>query len=65
MNIPLWTRKPTKEICINQEVYHSALDCIVKVRNIRVDSKGEPLFTLETISGELYVARFCEIAEVW
>lgn len=59
-----WYQKPTKEISINQEVYSICLDCIVKIKNIRVDSLGSPLFTLEDSRKELFVSRFCEILEI-
>jgi hypothetical protein len=40
-------RKPTKEISVDQDVYSVVFDCIMKVKNIRVDSSGSPIFTLE------------------
>ena len=58
-------RKPTKEITINQLVYSGIFDCVMKVKNIRVDSSGAPIFTLEDYRKELSVARFCEIMEIY
>jgi hypothetical protein len=58
-------QKPTKEIAVNQDVYSVIFDCIMKIKNIRVDSSGEPIFTLEDYRKELSVARFCEIMEIY
>lgn len=63
-----WYRKPTKEIVIGQEIYHTVTDTQMFVRNIRVDSNGRPLFTLEYWNrkcSELIVARFEEIKEIF
>jgi hypothetical protein len=58
-------RKPTKEIVINQLVYSKLFECIVKVKNIRVDSLGSPIFDLEDLDSKVIVARFCEIMEIY
>jgi hypothetical protein len=65
-----WYRNFTEEISIGQEVYYSVTDSNMIVRNIRVDSNGRPLFTLEPyyaeygVSGQ-FVARFEEIKEIF
>lgn len=63
--IMICRRKPTKEISVDQDVYSVIFDCIMKVKNIRVDSSGAPIFTLEDYRKELSVARFCEIMEIY
>jgi hypothetical protein len=64
-----WFRNFTKEISIGQELYYSVTDSNMIVRNIRVDSSGSPLFTLDPVYAEYgnygqFVARFEEIKEI-
>ena len=63
--IMICRRKPSKEITINQLVYSGIFDCVMKVKNIRVDSSGAPIFTLEDYRKELSVHSFCEIMEIY
>ena len=61
-----WYRKPTKEICIGQEVYSTTIEAAAVVKNIRVDSTGSPIFTLQNIYFDDFVyARFGEIMEIY
>lgn len=64
-----WYRNFTKEVVIGQEIYYSMTDSNMIVRNIRVDSIGRPIFTLEAESCvygnySQFVARFEEIKEI-
>lgn len=56
----------TKQIKINDEVWCCPLGFSMKVKNIRIDTYGRPIFDLESYVGEtVYTARFEEIMEVY